>query len=135
MSKSNLFETDLLEYVFQQTTIPYLTGSNLYVSLHTGDPGEAGSQDTNEATYTSYARVEVPRSTGSWDVTDNVATPTSVITFPQCTGGSESITYFAIGADMSGSGPVLYSGPVSPAIPVANGVTPQLLTGSSITED
>ncbi len=31
--------------------------TNLYVSLHTGDPGEAGDQTTSEAAYTSYARV------------------------------------------------------------------------------
>ena len=35
------------------------TAGSLYVSLHTADPGEAGSQTTNEANYTSYARVAV----------------------------------------------------------------------------
>lgn len=38
------------------------TAGSLYISLHTSDPGEAGSQTTNEANYTSYARVAVARS-------------------------------------------------------------------------
>ena len=32
---------------------------SLYVSLHTADPGVGGGQNTNEATYSGYARVAV----------------------------------------------------------------------------
>ncbi len=66
MSKGNTFENDLLLLIFNATAIANIADNasaspltNLYVSLHTGDPGEAGSQTTNECAYTSYARVAV----------------------------------------------------------------------------
>ena len=56
MSKSNALETALLELVFKATTFDGIAendtsspNTNLYVSLHTADPGEAGTQATNEA--------------------------------------------------------------------------------------
>jgi hypothetical protein len=36
--------------------------TNLYVSLHTSDPGVGNAQTTNETAYTNYARVAVVRS-------------------------------------------------------------------------
>jgi hypothetical protein len=46
------------------------TAGNLYVSLHTADPGAAGNQTTNECAYTSYARVAVERSATGWTVVE-----------------------------------------------------------------
>ena len=73
MSKGDTFENDLLKLIFQAVAIANLadnaaTGplTNLYVSLHTADPGEAGNQSTSEATYTGYARVAVARTAGGW---------------------------------------------------------------------
>jgi len=134
MSKTNEFETDLLEYIFDDVAISYMTGSNLYVSLHTGDPGEAGNQSTNECAYTSYARVAVAKDTG-WDVASGEANPAATISFPQATGGSETVTHFGVGTDATGNGHLLYFGTVTPNISVSSGVTPQLTTASSITED
>ncbi|MFN8992931.1 MAG: hypothetical protein ACK5X3_04600, partial [Pseudomonadota bacterium] len=71
MSKSNLLENDLLEKMFKNTTIPWDANTNLFVSLHTADPGEAGTQLTSEANYTSYARATVSRSGTGWTVTGN----------------------------------------------------------------
>jgi hypothetical protein len=75
MSKGNTFENDFLLLIFNGTAIADLADNdatspltNLYVSLHTGDVGEAGSQTTSEATYTSYARVAVARTSGGWTV-------------------------------------------------------------------
>jgi len=74
MSASNAFETALLQHVFQNadlSTVGDATGlrgstvaGSLYVSLHTADPGEAGTQSTSEATYTGYARLAIARSAG-----------------------------------------------------------------------
>ena len=140
--KSNVFENDILKLIFNATAIANLADNaatspltNLYVSLHTADPGEEGTQSTKEADYTGYARVAVARTTDGWKVTDNVAKPVSAITFPACTGGSSTITHFAIGTAASGAGKVLYSGAVSPIITVTNGITPQLTTNTSVTED
>lgn len=145
MSKSNTFENDWLLLVFNNTNIANVgdatglrgstTAGSLYVSLHTSDPGEAGTQTTNETTYTSYARVAVARSGAGWTVTGNSVSPAAAITFPACTGGTATITHFAVGTDVSGAGKILYKGTVTPNISVSTGVTPQLTTASTITED
>ena len=72
MSKSNVTENDVLNYVFKKTAFPWDAITNLYVSLHTADPGEAGDQTTSEATYTGYARIAVVRS-GSTSQDQNYA--------------------------------------------------------------
>jgi hypothetical protein len=142
MSKSNAFENDLLKLIFNATAIANLADNaasspltNLYVSLHTADPGEAGNQSTNEVAYTSYARVAVARTSGGWTVTNNSVSPVANIDFPAATGGSGTVTYFGVGSASSGSGVLYYSGTVSPSISVTSGVTPRLTTASTITED
>lgn len=145
MSKSNTLENDLLLLIFNNTGISLvgdatgLRGStaagSLYVSLHTADPGETGTQTTSEATYTSYARVAVARSAGGWTVTGNSVSPTAAINFPACTGGTNTITHFGVGTDSAGAGKLLYKGTVTPNISVSTGVTPQLTTATAITED
>lgn len=142
MSKGNTFENDLMKLIFNGTAIANLADNaasspltNLYVSLHTADPAEAGSQTSSEATYTSYARVAVARNSTGWTITDNSVSPTATITFPTVTGGSNTITHFAVGTAASGAGKVLYRGTVTPNIIVTAGVTPELTTASTITED
>jgi hypothetical protein len=109
--------------------------TNLFVALHTADPGETGTQATSEATYTSYARVTVARTAGGWTVTTNSVSPVATISFPACTAGTNTITHFSVGVATSGATKLLYSGTVTPNISVSTGVTPQLATSSTITED
>ncbi len=142
MSKGNTFENDLLKLIFNATPIANIADNaatapltNIVVSLHTADPGEAGDQTTNETTYTSYARVSVARTTGGWTVTANSVSPVANISFPQATGGTATITHVGIGTATSGAGKLLYKGTVTPNISVSTGVTPQLTTSSTITED
>lgn len=141
MAKGATFDNDLLKLIFNGTTITSLainaTSSpytDLYVSLHTADPTAAGDQTSNETSYTSYARVAVARDGTGWTVTTNSVSPYATISFPQCTGGTATITHFAIGTASSGAGKLLYTGTVTPNISVASGVTPQLTTASTITE-
>lgn len=141
MSKGNTFENDFLNLIFKATGIANLADNaasgpltNLFVSLHTADPGEAGDQTTSEATYTSYARVAVARGAG-WTVTGNSVSPAANIDFPAATGGTNTITHFAVGTATSGAGKILYKGTVTPNISVTSGVTPRLETGTAITED
>ena len=145
MSKSNAMENNLLRLVFQQVTWPNVADiatagniTNIAVSLHTADPGEAGTQATNEVTTTAYAgytRIGVNRTTTSWLVTGNVASPVANISFPQASGGTGgTISFFGLGNATSGAGTLMYSGTVTPNIAVANGVTPILTTGSTVTE-
>ena len=142
MSKGNTFENDLLLLIFNATAIANIADNaatspltNLYVSLHTGDPGEAGTQTTSESAYTSYTRVAAARTSGAWTVTANSVSPVADITFPAATGGTETVTHFAVGTDASGTGKVLYKGTVTPNISVTSGVTPAVTTASTITED
>lgn len=145
MSKSNALENALLLLIFNNTNIANVgdatglrgstTAGSLYVSLHTADPGEAGSQTTNEANYTSYARVAVARSGAGWTVTSNSVSPAANIDFPACTGGTNTATHAGIGTDSSGAGTLLYKGALTPNISISSGVTPRITTSSTITED
>lgn len=146
MSKSNSLENSLLLLIFNNTDIANIgdaaglqnsaTAGSLYVGLHTGDPGEAGSQTTSEISYTGYARVAVARSGAGWTVTGNSVSPASAITFGAMTAGAGgTVTHFSVGTDSSGAGTLLYKGTVTPNIVVSNGVTPQLTTATAITED
>ena len=143
MSKSNGLETDLLELLFNATAIANVADNastspitNVYVSLHTGDPGEAGNQTSSECDYTSYARVGVARTSGGWTVSGNSVSPVADIDFPESTGGAtDTVTHFGVGTDTSGTGNLWYSGTVTPNISVSSGVTPRLTTATAITED
>jgi hypothetical protein len=136
MSKGNTTENDVLELIFKATALSWNGNTNLYISLHTADPGEAGSQTTSEATYTSYARVTVARSGSGWTVSGNQASNAALIQFPQCTGGSSVVTHVAIGTASSGAGQVLYKGVLSSSLSVSNLVQPQFaISALTITED
>ena len=142
MSAGNTFENDLLKLIFNATAIANIADNaasapltNLYISLHTSDPGEAGDQTTNETAYTSYARVAVARSGSGWTVTNNSVSPAATIGFPACTGSTATITHFAVGTASSGAGKLLISGTVTPNISVSTGVTPQLTTSTALTID
>jgi len=142
MSKGDTFENDLLKLIFQAVAIANIadnaaTGplTNLYVSLHTADPGEAGTQLTNEIAYTSYARVAVARSAAGFTVTGNSVSPVADVNFPAATGGTGTATHFAIGTAASGAGKILYKGAITPNIAVSTGVTPRMTAATAITED
>lgn len=142
MAKGNTFINDLLKLIFNATAIANIADNaasspltNLYVALHTANPGAGGDQTTSEATYTGYARVAVARTTGGWTASSAQSTsPVAAITFPAGTAGSGTVTYFSIGTASSGAGKILYSGTVTPNIVTGNGITPQLTTASTVTE-
>ncbi|MEQ8767208.1 MAG: hypothetical protein RL885_25075 [Planctomycetota bacterium] len=129
-SMTNAFETDLLEFIFQDTAIPWeAAATNLYVSLHTSSAGEAGDQTTNEAAYTSYARVAVVRSGSGWDVTNDVASNVAAVTFPAATGGSETVTHFGVGTDSTGTGNLVFHAALGSGLAVSSGITPEFAIG------
>jgi hypothetical protein len=146
MSKSNTFENDWLKLIFQATAIANICDNaasspltNLYIALHTADPGEAGTQDTSECTvaqYNSYARVAVARTSGGWTVTNNSVSPAATIAFAAMASGTgTTATHWSVGVAASGATKILYSGTITPNIVIAAGVTPQLTTASAVTED
>lgn len=146
MSKSNACENSLLLLIFNNTDFALIgdaaglqnsaTAGSLYVSLHTSDPGEAGAQNTNETAYTNYTRVAVARSGAGWTVTNNEASNTATVSFPQCGVTGATITHFGVGTDSSGAGVLLYSGALTASLAVSSGITPQFAAGAlDITED
>ena len=143
MSKGNTFENDLLKLIFNGTAIANLADNassspltNLYVSLHTADPGEGGDQNTSEAAYTGYSRKAVPRDGTGFTVSGNSVSPTSDIDFDVCTASpGGDITHFAVGTASSGTGKILYSGTLTPNVVMAVGVIVRVKSTSTITED
>lgn len=135
MSKSNTLENDWLKLLFNATAIANIADNaassplaNLYVALHTANPGEAGSQTTSECAYGSYARVAVARTAGGFTVTANSVSPVAVVDFPECTSGSEEATFFSIGTASSGAGIVLYYGVIGAAPTMVTGATSDTIT-------
>jgi hypothetical protein len=146
MSKSNAFENAILLLIFNNDAIALIGDASglqpsggdgsLYISLHTADPGEAGTQTTNEIAYTSYARVAVARTTGGWTVSSNAVTNAATVTFPTGSGGSGTATHFGIGASSSGTGLLLYKGALAGSLVCGSGVTPTFPAGDiDVTED
>jgi hypothetical protein len=135
MSATNSLENTVLEHILNNANIANigdatgLRGSsaagNLYLSLHIADPDEGGSQTTSEVTYTSYARVAMPRDGTAWTVTANSAAGDQQ-SFPPGTGGSGTATHWGLGTDASGAGTLLFKGAISPTIACGNGVTPRV---------
>lgn len=133
MSKSNATETDVLNKVFKNTALPWDAAVNLEIHLHTADPGEAGTTATSEATYTSYALVLVARTSGGWTVAGNSSSNAALIQFPQCTGGSNTLTHVSISP--AGSTQILYSGALNSSLSVSNGIQPQFNIGALVVQE
>jgi hypothetical protein len=146
MTIANVTETAILKLIFQAIAWANYADNaaatpqtNVGISLHTADPGEAGDASTSEVTYTSYTRINVARTTGGWTETTGTITPVANIDFPAGTGGSGTATFFATAKSNAtpptGAQAILWSGTVTPNIVTGNGVTPRLTTASTITLD
>jgi hypothetical protein len=143
MSKGNTLENDLLKLIFQAAGIANLADNagadplaNLYVSLHSANPGEGGAQNTSEVAYTGYARVAVARSALGWDVAANVASNLAIVAFPECSALSATAAYVGIGTSDTGAGKLLYYGQLGAPLAISAGITPQFAAGVlQISED
>jgi hypothetical protein len=149
MSKSDSWENALLLLLFNNTNAANIgdatglrgstTAGTLYLSLHTADPAEAGSQTTNECNYTGYVRLAIARSGAGFVVTANSVSPAANQTFANPTNATnlpQTATHFGIGTASSGAGVLLYSGTLTPNIVISNtGVSPIVSSSSTITED
>lgn len=143
MPKSTATCNSILALIFNATAFADIAENDasspltsLYLSLHTGDPGVGGSQTTNEANYTGYARLAVVRTTSGWTVPSAGATENAALAqFDPCTGGTNTISHIAIGTASSGTGRVLYAGALSANRSVSDGIQPQFAAGAlTVTE-
>lgn len=143
MSKGDTFENDLLKLIFNATPIANIADNatssplaNLFIALHTADPGETGVQNTSECAYTGYARKSVARTSGGFTVTGSSVSPVSDQDFGECTASAGSpATHWSVGVASSGATKILYSGAISPNVTIAVGVIPRLKATSTVTED
>lgn len=103
-------------------TSPY---TNLYLSLHSADPGIGNAQTTNEVAYTSYARIAIERGVAGWTVATNTATNAALAQFAQCGVTGATATHVAVGTNASGAGNVLYAGALSSSLTIAQNIQPQ----------
>ena len=136
MSKSNTTENDTLDAILRAVDPSWRSNASRYITLHTADPGEAGSEITSECAYGSYARQTVTASTGFSAASGGSSANTGLIQFPTCTSGSETITHVSIVTTTSGAGQILYSGALNASRAVSTGIQPQFAIGAlTVTED
>lgn len=117
MSISNFLETTILDLVFNATS--YAGQSTVYVKLHTGDPGDAGT--SNAATHTTRASVTFGAASGNAIANDAAATWTSM-------AADETISHISIW-DASSNGNCLWIGALSASKAVNTGDTFQIAIG------
>lgn len=150
MSKSNSFETQLLQHLFNNAAIAKMgdatglpaaaTAGNLYVRLYTSAVVVDDATIGTECAYTGYVArgVAVPRTAGGWTIAGNNASNTAAITFGACTAGSETVRYFAIWKDNTSvvDAERLYWGQLTSDLAVSTGITPEFAIGAlDVNED
>lgn len=128
MSFSNAAETAVLNQIFVGTALPWNANTDLWIALHTADPGEAGTAVTSEATYGGYARVVLTRAS-DFSVSGNQISNANLEQFAQCSSGSNTITYASIVDTASGAGNIIVRAALSVSIPVSTGIQPQFAAG------
>lgn len=131
MSFSNTAETAINTHIFVGTALPWNANTDLWLALHTADPGEAGSAVTSESAYTSYARVAVARATG-FTVSGATVENAALVQFPISTGGSSTVTYVSIVTTASGAGTIIASGALNASQTIVNGNQPQFSAGDLV---
>ena len=122
---SNFAENEMLDHMLG--TGAYTAPSNVFLSLWTSDPTDAGSG--TELSGSSYARQDINFSASS----SGAAVSSGVVTFPTATGSWGTITHIGI-HDAASSGNLLFHGALTASKAIANGDVFQVAsTGISIT--
>jgi len=125
MPKGQTTANDTINAILRAVDPAWRSGATRYVSLHTASPGAGGDQTTNEATFGAYARVAVTASTGFSAASGGATANTGLIQFPECTSGSNTVTFVAIGTAASGAGQLLYFGALTASRDISTGIQAQ----------
>ena len=88
-SLTNAIELEVLDHILK--TGSYSPPATVYLSLHTGDPGETGSVAA-ECTYTGYERTAIPFGAA----VGRTITQNAQVTFPAASAGSDLVTHFGL---------------------------------------
>lgn len=130
MPKGVTTANDTINAILRAVDPAWRSGATRYVSLHTATPGAGGDQTTNEATFGAYARVAVTAATGFSAASAGATANTGLIQFPECTSGSNTVTYVAIGTATSGAGQLLYFGALTSSRDISTGIQAQFATSA-----
>lgn len=97
--------------------------TNIYMALHTADPGAGGGQNTSEATYAGYARQAVARTTGGFTITTQQIQLAANVPFPAAgPTATDVLRFWSTGSLVSGAGIVFHSGPIGSNLGVGTAV-------------
>lgn len=139
MSMSNTSETALLNLLFKNQAWanigdasglqPSATAGDFYVRLHSADPGEDGTGDTNEIAYTGYAPVAVARGAG-FNVSGAVVSNAGTVQFGECTAGTATVTHFSVCAGSGAGAVIVYRGALGATRNISAGITPLFNAGA-----
>lgn len=137
-AKSDLWETDLLLLIFQNTVagnamsgmgsgiLASTTAGSLFLELHESAVVDADVLQTVKTpmSYSGYGRITVARSAGGWDVSGQNASNAALLQFGNNAGASATSVDVTVGNDtVAASSEILYYGPA--ALVVGTGVNPQ----------
>lgn len=127
MPYSSATKNDIQQMLFNDATPAFMADTNWYLSLHTDSPGAAGTQATNEVSYTWYARIPVIRSGAGWVVAGSAVTNATLLQFGTRTdAGSTTATHWAIGRAVSGAGQIIQHNALVTGLPITQNITPQI---------
>ena len=139
MSMSNTSETALLNLLFKNQAWadigdasglqPSATAGNFYVRLHSADPGETGTGDTSEISYTGYAPVAVARGAG-FNVSGAVVSNAGTVQFGECTAGTATVTHFSVCVGTGAGAAIVYRGALGATRNISAGITPLFNAGA-----
>lgn len=101
----------------------YTAPTNVFVKVHTGDPGSAG---------TSNASAETTRKTLTFAAPSAGSSAATAVTWTAWAAGSETISYFSLW-DASTAGNFLQSGALTVSKSITNGDTLSLTVTASYT--
>ena len=117
--KSSAFANQFLKLLYNAVAISGIADNtatspltSIYASLHTADPGAAGTQATNEVAYAGYARIAIARTAAGFTVTGNTAALAAMISFAQVQAAAGNALFFGFGAALTGAGELFRSGPL-----------------------
>lgn len=133
MSFTNYLASNVLDQLFG--AVVYTPSGTLYVGLSDSTPNEDGTNFTEPASASGYARVSVTNNKTNWS-TATVADPSTVVnktavTFGEASGawGSGNITYFGVFDSLTG-GNLLAAGALTVPKTITTNDTASFASGS-----
>lgn len=140
---TNLFEDKILSLIFTNTPATNIgdaagllasAGENNYhISLHLADAltDASSSQEDNEAGYTGYGRVAVPRNTSNWTVLTGTVDNDNLLQFGNATAATpETATDVGLGFANTGVGELQLWSQLLADLIINIGVNPEFAPGA-----